>query len=68
MVFVPLYDTLGPESMTFIINQAELELVVCDTYKKIKLLAENSHKLSPLKRLVVIRDNDDEFKGESSSE
>ncbi len=59
MVIVPLYETLGAEAMTFICNQAELQLVVCGDYKKIKSLCENASKLPALRHLVVIKDEED---------
>lgn len=34
MVIVPLYDTLGPEACQYIINQAEIQLVICDSDDK----------------------------------
>lgn len=33
-VLVPLYETLGAEACIFILNQAEIELVVCDAVEK----------------------------------
>uniref|UniRef100_A0A914DBU0 long-chain-fatty-acid--CoA ligase n=1 Tax=Acrobeloides nanus TaxID=290746 RepID=A0A914DBU0_9BILA len=33
-VLVPLYETFGAETCTFILNQAEIELVVCDAVEK----------------------------------
>lgn len=38
MVIVPLYDTLGPEACRYIINQAEMSLVICENDDKVKLL------------------------------
>lgn len=34
-VVVPLYDTLGREAVAFIINQASIEIVVCDSPEKV---------------------------------
>lgn len=33
-VLVPLYETLGADACIFILNQAEIELVVCDAVDK----------------------------------
>lgn len=33
-VLVPLYETLGPDACTFIINQSEMSMVICDTEVK----------------------------------
>ncbi|XP_046631194.1 long-chain-fatty-acid--CoA ligase 1-like isoform X2 [Daphnia pulicaria] len=38
MVVVPLYDTLGPDASRFIINQAEMSLVICENEEKCKSL------------------------------
>ena len=35
ITLVPLYDTLGPDACTFIINQAQLTLIVCDEPSKV---------------------------------
>ena len=34
MVLIPLYDTLGKESMNFILEQTQLKLIVCDDSTK----------------------------------
>ena len=36
---VPLYDTLGAEALAFIINQAQLSIVVCDEPSKVNFLS-----------------------------
>nr|XP_039259669.1 long-chain-fatty-acid--CoA ligase 1-like isoform X2 [Styela clava] len=56
MVSVPLYDTLGPESMTHIVNQCELGIIIVDTNERtMKLLADaKSGKTNTLKLLVVV--------------
>jgi long-chain acyl-CoA synthetase len=33
MILVSLYDTLGPEAVTFIVNHAQLSVVVCTEEK-----------------------------------
>jgi len=40
LTLVPLYDTLGPEAVQFIVNQAELKVVVCsgDKVKPVRSL------------------------------
>lgn len=49
MVIVPLYDTLGPESCKYIINQAEIALVVCENDAKcLSLLKDPSPCLKVL--------------------
>lgn len=35
-VLVPLYETLGPDACTFIINQANIKVVFCDAIKKVE--------------------------------
>ncbi|XP_069467891.1 long-chain-fatty-acid--CoA ligase 5 [Ambystoma mexicanum] len=44
MVVVPLYDTLGPEAIVFIVNRAELSTVVCDKPDKAAILLDNCEK------------------------
>ncbi|XP_007517718.2 long-chain-fatty-acid--CoA ligase 1 isoform X1 [Erinaceus europaeus] len=56
MVAVPLYDTLGADAITYIINKAELALIFVDKPEKANLLLEGiENKLTPgLKTIVLI--------------
>ncbi|XP_072281258.1 long-chain-fatty-acid--CoA ligase 5 [Pyxicephalus adspersus] len=55
MVVVPLYDTLGPEAIVFIINRAELSVVVCDKPDKAQILLNNCEKgLTPVLKIVIV--------------
>ncbi|KAJ8347963.1 hypothetical protein SKAU_G00265520 [Synaphobranchus kaupii] len=40
MVVVPLYDTLGPDAIRYIINIAEISTVICDKPEKAQVLWE----------------------------
>lgn len=42
LVVVPLYDTLGPDACAYIINQAEINLVVCEDDQKCNLLLDKA--------------------------
>ncbi|XP_054711219.1 long-chain-fatty-acid--CoA ligase 1-like [Uloborus diversus] len=52
-VIVPLYDTLGPNACSFIINQAEIGIVVCDKEEKVKSLLEQRDQTPCLRHVVV---------------
>ncbi|KAI0221627.1 Long-chain-fatty-acid--CoA ligase 5 [Lamellibrachia satsuma] len=52
MVLVPLYDTLGPDTCTFIINQADINLVLCDTRDRVMKLLKNKSQTPNLKTVV----------------
>ncbi|XP_064595483.1 long-chain-fatty-acid--CoA ligase 5-like [Liolophura sinensis] len=54
MVVVPLYDSLGRGATSFIINQAELETVVCDSENRAMSLVRNAKKTPSLKRLIMM--------------
>ncbi|XP_072191593.1 long-chain-fatty-acid--CoA ligase 1 [Excalfactoria chinensis] len=55
MVVVPLYDTLGTEAITYIVNKADLSLVFCDTPEKAKLLLTAAEKgETPILSTIVI--------------
>ncbi|XP_072873864.1 long-chain-fatty-acid--CoA ligase 1 isoform X3 [Chlorocebus sabaeus] len=57
MVIVPLYDTLGNEAVTYIVNKAELSLVFVDKPEKAKLLLEGvENKLTPSLKIIVLMD------------
>ncbi|NXX88360.1 ACSL1 ligase, partial [Centropus bengalensis] len=55
MVVVPLYDTLGNEAITYIVNKADLSLVFCDKPDKAKLLLTSVEKgETPILNTIVI--------------
>ncbi|XP_047466026.1 long-chain-fatty-acid--CoA ligase 5 isoform X2 [Mugil cephalus] len=60
MVAVPLYDTLGPEALVFIIDRAEISTVLCDNQKKAETLLQNREKgQTPVLKTIVIMDTFD---------
>ncbi|KAL7869274.1 hypothetical protein AOLI_G00132620 [Acnodon oligacanthus] len=57
MVAVPLYDTLGPEALVFIINRANISTVLCDKQNKAETLLTNCEKsLTPVLKTIIIMD------------
>jgi long-chain acyl-CoA synthetase len=54
MVTVPLYDTLGPDAATFIVQQTEMEIIIIDHPDKIEKLLVNIEKTPTLKHIVII--------------
>ncbi|KAG8551300.1 hypothetical protein GDO81_004056 [Engystomops pustulosus] len=55
MVVVPLYDTLGAEAIVFIVNRADLSLIVCDKPDKASILLSNYEKgLTPGLKIIVL--------------
>ncbi|XP_053559852.1 long-chain-fatty-acid--CoA ligase 1 isoform X1 [Bombina bombina] len=63
MVSVPLYDTLGAEAITYIINKGDISLVFCDVPEKAKLLLSNVEKgeTPVLKTIVLMEPFDDDL-------
>ncbi|XP_025024245.1 long-chain-fatty-acid--CoA ligase 6 [Python bivittatus] len=56
MVVVPLYDTLGPGSIRYIINTADISIVVCDKPEKARVLLEHVEKkeIPGLKSVILM--------------
>uniref|UniRef100_A0A8B9RJD4 long-chain-fatty-acid--CoA ligase n=1 Tax=Astyanax mexicanus TaxID=7994 RepID=A0A8B9RJD4_ASTMX len=56
MVVVPLYDTLGPDAIRYIINIAEISTVICDKPEKAKVLLGNVERQETpgLKRIILM--------------
>eukprot|EP01012_Entosiphon_sulcatum_P031550 TRINITY_DN39_c0_g1_i6.p1 TRINITY_DN39_c0_g1~~TRINITY_DN39_c0_g1_i6.p1 ORF type:complete len:693 (-),score=171.64 TRINITY_DN39_c0_g1_i6:680-2758(-) len=54
-VIVPLYDTLGPETIAYIVNQCELSTVVCGSAKEAANVA-SVKKNCPSLRAIVLMD------------
>ncbi|GJJ70329.1 long-chain acyl-CoA synthetase [Entomortierella parvispora] len=51
LVSVPLYDTLGPDAVEYVINHAEIQMVVCSS-NHIATLLQNSAKLPSLRAII----------------
>ncbi|CAH2276984.1 long-chain-fatty-acid-- ligase 6 isoform X2 [Pelobates cultripes] len=61
MVVVPLYDTLGPGAIRYIINTADISTVICDKPEKATLLLDHVEKgETPGLKLIVLMDPIDE--------
>ncbi|KAG2465472.1 ACSL1 ligase, partial [Polypterus senegalus] len=55
MVSVPLYDTLGTEAISYIIEKASISTIVCDRPEKVKLLLDcATAKDHSIKTIIVI--------------
>ncbi|KAJ8408767.1 hypothetical protein AAFF_G00245850 [Aldrovandia affinis] len=56
MVVVPLYDTLGPDAIRYIINVAEISTVICDKQEKAQVLLGNVERQETpdLKRIILM--------------
>ncbi|KAF7253888.1 Long-chain-fatty-acid--CoA ligase 5 [Varanus komodoensis] len=69
MVAVPLYDTLGPEAIVYIINKADISTVICDKPDKAQLILENCEqgKTPGLKTIVLMDPFDDKLKERGDS-
>lgn len=62
MVLVPLYDTLGPEACTHIINQAEIKTVVCDKNVKVKAILNRIKETPDLESIILVEEPSEEMK------
>jgi len=56
MVVVPLYDTLGPHAVTFILNEADIECVLVDSEDRFRALTIESSHLKKLKHIILLKD------------
>ncbi|KAF1516239.1 Long-chain-fatty-acid--CoA ligase 5, partial [Eudyptes chrysocome] len=57
MVAVPLYDTLGPEAIVYIVNKADINIVICDKPEKAQILLENcEQEKTPCLKTVILMD------------
>uniref|UniRef100_A0A8C7TRA0 Arachidonate--CoA ligase n=1 Tax=Oncorhynchus mykiss TaxID=8022 RepID=A0A8C7TRA0_ONCMY len=56
MVVVPLYDTLGPDAIRYIINTADIITVICDKPEKAQVLLGNVERQETpgLKRIILM--------------
>ncbi|NXC16482.1 ACSL5 ligase, partial [Corythaeola cristata] len=57
MVAVPLYDTLGAEAIVYIVNKADISVVICDTPEKAQILLENcEQEKTPCLKTIILMD------------
>ncbi|NXX92670.1 ACSL5 ligase, partial [Centropus bengalensis] len=57
MVAVPLYDTLGPEAIVYIVNKADISIVICDKPDKAETLLENCEQdQTPCLKTIILMD------------
>lgn len=62
MVVVPLYDSMGMASVAYILNQATVESVMCDTVERAGVLLDLKGECPCLKRVIVIKPITDELR------
>jgi len=51
-----LYDTLGSNAVTFILNSAEIEVVIVDNEERLRALTLESRHLKRLKHVILLND------------
>ncbi|XP_030813150.1 long-chain-fatty-acid--CoA ligase 6 isoform X1 [Camarhynchus parvulus] len=57
MVVVPLYDTLGPGAIRYIVNTADISTVICDKPEKARILLDHvERKETPGLRSIILMD------------
>uniref|UniRef100_A0A8C3LAY0 Arachidonate--CoA ligase n=1 Tax=Chrysolophus pictus TaxID=9089 RepID=A0A8C3LAY0_CHRPC len=57
MVAVPLYDTLGPDAILYIVNKADIGIVICDKPDKAQILLENCEQgKTPCLKTIILMD------------
>jgi long-chain acyl-CoA synthetase len=55
MVTVPLYDTLGADAVSYIVQQTEIEAIVVEDEAKIKKILDASSSMPSLRHLIAIK-------------
>ncbi|NWJ04869.1 ACSL5 ligase, partial [Crypturellus undulatus] len=64
LVAVPLYDTLGPDAIVYIVEKADISTVICDTPERAQILLKNREqgKTTCLKNVILMDLFDKELK------
>ncbi|XP_022695692.1 long-chain-fatty-acid--CoA ligase 5-like isoform X2 [Varroa jacobsoni] len=62
MVLVPLYDSMGIDSVYYIIKQAQIETAICDTVERANVLLDLRKGGPVLRRIIVIKPITDELR------
>ncbi|KAG8189133.1 hypothetical protein JTE90_018427 [Oedothorax gibbosus] len=61
LVLVPLYHCFGADVLAQIINQVDMEVVICETPKNAADIMEKSDMYSTLKHIILIEGTDEEI-------
>ncbi|XP_076003849.1 long-chain-fatty-acid--CoA ligase 1-like isoform X2 [Genypterus blacodes] len=62
LVVVPLYDTLGTEAISYVIEKASISTVICDVPEKAQLILQSiDSKTRSVKRIAIMEAFDDEL-------
>ncbi|NXE52040.1 ACSL5 ligase, partial [Casuarius casuarius] len=57
LVAVPLYDTLGPDAIVYIVNKADMSTVICDKPEKAQILLDSCEQgKTPCLKTVILMD------------
>nr|XP_042910988.1 long-chain-fatty-acid--CoA ligase 6-like [Parasteatoda tepidariorum] len=59
---VPLYDTLGPDASSYMINHGKIQYIVCDDEKKVKILLDKKDDTPSLEAIICTAELSDEVK------
>ncbi|KAF5897418.1 long-chain-fatty-acid--CoA ligase 1 isoform X1, partial [Clarias magur] len=69
LVAVPLYDTLGKDAISYIIDKAEISTVICDMVEKVHTLLECvSGRKHSIRTIVLMEDVDSELTSQAEKE
>ncbi|XP_005094742.1 long-chain-fatty-acid--CoA ligase 1 isoform X2 [Aplysia californica] len=68
MTPVPLYDTLGVEACNFIVNQADLHVIVCDNNAKVKSLLDRRREMPDVSMMILFEPVTEENKAKAEAE
>ncbi|XP_003742810.1 long-chain-fatty-acid--CoA ligase 5 [Galendromus occidentalis] len=55
MVLVPLYDSMGLQSVSYIVEQANIETAICDTVDRANVLLDLKKDCPALRRIIMMR-------------
>ncbi|XP_054710646.1 long-chain-fatty-acid--CoA ligase 5-like [Uloborus diversus] len=58
MVLVPMYESIGPNSLSSIMAQVQMGTIICETVKIATLITENAERNSNLKNVILIEGSD----------
>ncbi|XP_077999355.1 long-chain-fatty-acid--CoA ligase 5-like isoform X2 [Glandiceps talaboti] len=62
MVVIPLYDTLGPDACSYIMNQADIQYVVVEKIKQVEAVIDRASDTPNLKCIIALEEVTDDCK------
>ncbi|XP_035211249.1 long-chain-fatty-acid--CoA ligase 1-like isoform X1 [Stegodyphus dumicola] len=67
MILVPMYECFGPDALSHIVSQVDMEVIISESLTTVAHIIENSDNYPNLKYVIIIEANEEEMVKHKSS-